>query len=151
MTMKTRVQWVNGVSFVGEAGSGHSVVVDGAPDAGGRNVGMRPMELLLTGAAACTAFDVVTILKKGRHAVADLAVTVEAERAPEPPRVFTRLHYVYTVAGRGLDPKHVERAVKLSKEKYCSATIMLAKTAAVTYEIVLVEGDRVPAPQAGGA
>jgi putative redox protein len=151
MTMKTRVQWVNGVSFVGEAGSGHSVVVDGAPDAGGRNVGMRPMELLLTGAAACTAFDVVTILKKGRHAVADVAVTVEAERAPEPPRVFIRLHYVYTVAGRGLDPKHVERAVKLSKEKYCSATIMLAKTAAVTYEIVLVEGDRVPAPLAGGA
>ena len=144
--MKTRVQWVNGVSFVGEAGSGHAVVVDGAPDAGGRNTGMRPMEMLLTGAAACTAFDVVTILQKGRHPVTDVAVTVEAERAATPPRVFTALHYVYTVAGHGLDPRHVERAVKLSKEKYCSATIMLARTAAVTYEIVLVEGDRVPAP-----
>jgi putative redox protein len=146
--MKSRIQWINGVSFVGEAGSGHSVIVDGAPDSGGRNVGMRPMEMLLTGAAACTAFDVVAILKKGRHPVADVAVTVEATRAETPPRVFTALHYVYTVAGRGLDPRHVERAVKLSKEKYCSATIMLAKTAAVTYEIVVVEGDRVPEPAA---
>jgi putative redox protein len=146
--MKTRVQWLNGVSFVGESGSGHAVVVDGAPDAGGRNVGMRPMEMLLTGAAACTAFDVVTILKKGRHDVADVAVTVEATRAAVPPRVFTSLHYVYTVAGRGLDPKQVERAVKLSKEKYCSATLMLAKTATVTYEIVMVDGDRVPEPAA---
>jgi putative redox protein len=148
--MKTRVQWLNGVSFVGESGSGHSVVADGAPDAGGRNIGMRPMEMLLTGAAACTAFDVVTILQKGRHPVADVAVAVEAERAADAPRVFTKLHYVYTVAGRGLDPKHVERAVKLSKEKYCSATIMLAKTAAVTYEIRMIEGDRVPEPTATG-
>jgi putative redox protein len=146
--MKVRVQWQNGVSFVGESGSGHSVVIDGAPEAGGRNVGMRPMEMLLTGAAACTAYDVVTILKKGRHAVADVAVSVAAVRADAPPRVFTALHYVYTVAGRGLDRGQVERAVKLSKEKYCSATIMLAKTATVTCEIRLVEGDRVPAPAA---
>ncbi|MFO1413174.1 MAG: OsmC family protein [Burkholderiales bacterium] len=144
--MKTRVQWINGVSFAGESGSGHAVVLDGAPDAGGRNIGMRPMEMLLTGAAACTAYDVVTILQKGRHPVTDVAVTVTGERAPDAPRVFTALHYVYTVAGRGLDLRHVERAVKLSKEKYCSATIMLGKTATVTYEIVLVEGDRVPAP-----
>lgn len=144
--MKTRIKWVEGVSFVGESGSGHAVVVDGAPDHGGRNLGMRPMEMLLTGAAACTAFDVVSILKKGRHAVADVAVTVEAERAVAPPRVFTALHYVYTVAGRGLDPRQVERAVALSKEKYCSATIMLAKTATITYEIVIVDGDRVPDP-----
>ena len=97
---------------------------------------------MLTGAAACTAYDVMTILRKGRHDVKDLAVTVEGTRAPTSPRVFTALHYVYTVAGRGLDPNQVERAVKLSKEKYCSATIMLGKTATITYEIVLVEGDR---------
>jgi putative redox protein len=144
--MKTRIKWVEGVSFVGESGGGHAVVVDGAPEHGGRNLGMRPMEMLLTGAAACTAFDVVSILKKGRHAVADVTVTVDAERAAVPPRVFTALHYVYTVAGRGLDPRQVERAVALSKEKYCSATIMLAKTATITYEIVIVDGDRVPDP-----
>jgi putative redox protein len=142
--MKTRIKWVEGVSFVGETGSGHAVVIDGAPDYGGRNLGMRPMEMVLTGAAACTAFDVVMILKKGRQPVADCAVTAEAERAPEEPKVFTHIHFVYAVAGRGLDAKQVERAVKLSKEKYCSATIMLAKTAQITYEIVITEGDRVP-------
>ncbi len=107
------------------------------------------MEMLLTGAAACTAYDVVTILRRGRHPVADVAVAVEAERAPEPPRVFTRLHFTYTVAGRGLDRKPVERAILLSKEKYCSATIMLGRTAAVTWDLVLVDGDRVPPPDAG--
>jgi putative redox protein len=111
---------------------------------------MRPMETLLAGAAACTAFDVGSILKKGRHAITDLTVTIEAARAPTTPRVFTALHYVYTVAGRGLDRKQVERAVKLSKEKYCSATIMLAKTATITYDIVIAEGDRVPDPPAAG-
>ena len=144
--MKTRVKWIEGVSFYGESGSGHAVVMDGAAESGGRNMGMRPMETLLAGAAACTAYDVVTILKKGRHPVSDVAVTVEAERAATPPRVFTTLHYVYTVAGRGLDRKQVERAVKLSKEKYCSATIMLAKTATITYDIVVVDADRVPDP-----
>jgi putative redox protein len=143
--MKTRIKWVEGVSFVGESGSGHAVVIDGAPENGGRNLGMRPMELVLTGAAACTAFDVVLILKKGRQPVADCVVTAEAERADVEPRVFTRIHLVYAVAGRGLDARQVERAVKLSKEKYCSATIMLAKTAEITYEIAITEGDRVPA------
>jgi putative redox protein len=143
--MKTRVKWVEGVSFVGEAGSGHAVVIDGAPEHGGRNLGMRPMELLLTGAAACTAFDVVLILKKGRQPVADCVVTAVAERAAEEPRVFTRIHLNYAVAGHGLDAKQVERAVKLSKDKYCSATIMLARTAEITYEIAVTEGDRVPA------
>ena len=140
--MKTRIKWIEGVSFAGESGSGHSIVIDGAPENGGRNVGMRPMETLLTGAAACTAFDVVAILKKGRHAVTDLTVTIEAQRAETTPRVFTALHYVYNVAGRDLDRNQVERAVKLSKEKYCSATIMLAKTATITYEINIAEGDR---------
>jgi putative redox protein len=140
--MKARIKWVEGVSFVGESGSGHSVVIDGDPDSGGRNVAMRPMEMMLAGAAACTAYDVVTILRKGRHDVRDLAVTVEGTRAPTSPRVFTQLHYVYTVTGRGLDPNQVERAVKLSKEKYCSATIMLGKTATITYEIVLVDSSK---------
>src|SRR5260221_574343 len=143
-SMKSRIKWVEGVSFVGESGSGHALVIDGAPEHGGRNLGMRPMEVLLTGAAACTAFDVVSILKKGRHAVTDVTVTVDGGRALATPRVFTTLHYVYTGAGHGLDPKQVERAVKLSKEKYCSATIMLAKPATIPYEIVIVEGDRVP-------
>jgi len=138
--MKTRIKWVEGVSFVGEAGSGHAVIIDGAPESGGRNLGMRPMEMVLTGAAACTAFDVVFILRKGRQPVADVVVTAEAERAPEEPKVFTRIHLVYTIAGRGLDPKQVERAVKLSKEKYCSATIMLAKTAEITTSFEICEG-----------
>jgi putative redox protein len=144
--MKARVKWVEGVTFVGESGSGHSVAIDGAPENGGRNLGMRPMELVLAGAAGCTAFDVVLILKKGRHPVADVVVTAEAERADTEPRVFTRIHLTYTVAGRGLDPKQVERAIKLSKDKYCSATIMLAKTAEITWDMVLVDGDRVPPP-----
>jgi putative redox protein len=137
--MRTRVKWVEGVTFLAETGSGHAVVVDGAPEAGGRNVGMRPMEMVLAGAAACTAFDVVWILRKARQPVSDCVVEADAERAAEDPKVFTRVHLVYRVAGKGLDSKTVERAVKLSKEKYCSATIMLSKTAEVTYDVVLEE------------
>ncbi len=144
--MKVRIKWVEGVSFVGEGGSGHSVVIDGPPEQGGRNVGLRPMELLLLGMAACTAFDVVAILKKARQPVADCVVDASAERAPVAPRVFTRIHLTYAVAGRGLDARQVERAVKLSKDKYCSATLMLAKTAEITFDITMVEGDRVPVP-----
>lgn len=144
--MKARVKWIEDVAFVAEAGSGHAVVVDGAPEAGGRNLGMRPMELVLAGAAACTAFDVVWILKRARQPVADCVVDAEAERAPQEPKVFTRIHLEYAVAGRGLDPKQVERAVKLSKEKYCSATIMLGRSAEITYEVRIVEGDRVDPP-----
>jgi putative redox protein len=135
--MKTRVKWIEGVSFVVETGSGHAVVVDGAPEAGGRNVGMRPMEMVLGGTAACSAFDVVWILRKARQPVTDCVVDAEAERAAEDPKVFTRIHLVYRVTGQGLDARQVERAVKLSKDKYCSATAMLAKTAEVSFEIVL--------------
>jgi len=142
--MKARVKWVEGVSFVGESESGHAVVIDGAPEYGGRNRGMRPMETVLLGAAACTAFDVVLILKKARQPIADCTVDAEAERATTEPRVFTKIRLRYTVAGRGLDPKQVERAVKLSKEKYCSATIMLAKTADITFDIEIIDGDRIP-------
>lgn len=146
--MKARVKWVEGVSFVGEAGSGHAVVIDGAPEYGGRNLGVRPMELVLLGMAACTAFDVVEILKKARQPAADCVVDADGERASVVPRVFTRIHLKYTVAGRGLDVQQVERAARLSTEKYCSATRMLAKTADITFEVALVEGERVPAPAA---
>ena len=144
--MKARVKWVEGVSFVGESQSGHAVVIDGAPEHGGRNRGMRPMETVLLGAASCTAFDGVLILKKARQPIADCVVDAEAERATTEPKVFTKIHLHYAVAGRGLDPKQVERAVKLSKEKYCSATIMLAKTAEITFDIEIIEGDRIPTP-----
>jgi len=144
--MKVRAKWAEGMSFVGESETGHAVVIDGAPEHGGRNRGMRPMEMVLLGAAACTAFDVVLILRKARQPIADCAVEADAERAGTEPRVFTRIHLRYTVAGRGLDRAHVERAVQLSKDKYCSATAMLAKTAEVTFEIALVDGDSVPVP-----
>lgn len=144
--MKARIKWVDGVSFVVETGSGHAIVADGAPEAGGRNLGPRPMELLLAGAAVCTAFDVVWILKRARQPVSDCVVEVEADRAATEPKVFTAIRLLYRLAGRGLDPRRVERAVKLSKEKYCSATIMLGKTAEITAEIELIEGDRIPEP-----
>jgi putative redox protein len=123
--MKARVKWIEGASFVGETGSGHAVVIDGPPDHGGRNLGPRPMEMVLIGTAACTAFDVVDILKKARQPIADCVVEAEAERAATPPQVFTHVHLRYLVAGRGLDRHQVER-VKLSKDKYCSATPMIA-------------------------
>jgi putative redox protein len=145
--MTARVRWLEQVSFVAETGSGHAVVVDGAPAAGGRNAGMRPMEMVLAGAAACTAFDVMHILRRSRQPVADCVVEAKATRAAVEPRVFTHIHLVYRVAGRNLDPHQVERAVKLSKEKYCSATQMLARSAEITFEVVLVDADRLdPAP-----
>jgi putative redox protein len=144
--MKTRVKWNEGMSFVGETGSGHALLIDGAPTHGGRNLGPRPMELVLLGAAGCTAFDVVMILKKARQPIADCAVEAEGTRAESDPMVFTRIHFRYVVAGKGLDPRQVERAVKLSKEKYCSATIMLARTAELSFDITIVDGDSVPAP-----
>jgi putative redox protein len=151
LAMKARVKWVEGKSFVGVTGSGHALVIDGAPEHGGRDLGPRPMELVLTGTAACTAFDVVLILQKARQPIADCVVEAEAERAAVEPRVFTRIHLRYRVAGRGLDPRQVERAVSLSKEKYCSATLMLASTAEITYEIAILDGDRVPLPAADPA
>jgi putative redox protein len=135
--MKARIKWVEGVRFVAETGSGHALIVDGAAEAGGRNLGPRPMELVLAGTAACTAFDVVWILRKARQPVSDCVVEAEAERAEADPKVFTRIHLKYRVSGKGLNPAQVERAVKLSKEKYCSATLMLARTAEITFEIAL--------------
>lgn len=138
--MKARVKWVDGMMFVGESGSGHAVVMDAAPEAGGRNLGIRPMEMLLLGMGGCSSIDVVMILKKGREAVTDCVVEIEAERADTEPKVFTRIHAHFIVTGRGLDPKKVERAIALSAEKYCSASIMLGATATVTHDFVVVEG-----------
>jgi len=142
--MKTKIKLIDNVSFVGESGSGHAVVIDGAPEHGGRNIGVRPMELVLMGAAACSAFDVVHILKKARQSIADCTVEADAERATADPRVFTKIHLRFRVAGSSLDARQVERAVKLSKDKYCSATIMLAKTAEITHEIEVVDGAALP-------
>jgi putative redox protein len=137
--MKTRIKLIENVSFVGESGSGHAVVIDGAPEHGGRNLGPRPMELLLMGTAACTAFDVVHILRKARQPITDCVVDAEAQRAETDPKVFTHLHFRFRVTGRGLDSRQVERAVKLSKEKYCSASIMLEKSVEITTEIEVIE------------
>ena len=130
--MKARVRLLEGMTFVAESGSGHAVVVDAAADAGGRDLGPRPMELVLMGTGACSAIDVVHILKKSRQQLVDCVVELEADRAAEDPKVFTRIHMHFIVTGRSLNPAQVERAIKLSKEKYCSATIMLAKTAEIT-------------------
>lgn len=137
--MKATIKWIDGVSFVGESESGHAVVIDGPPSAGGRNIGMRPMELVLVGMGACSAFDVVSILTKGRHDVTDCQADLAAERAEEDPKVFTKIHVHFKVSGRGLRANTVERAVQLSAEKYCSASIMLGKTAAITHDFEIIE------------
>lgn len=131
--MKARAKLIEGMAFLGEAGSGHSVVMDGSPESGGRNAGFRPMEMLLVGLAGCTAFDVVLILRRGREDVADCIVDVSAERAAEDPKVFTKIHLEYRVKGKNLNEAKVKRAIELSKEKYCSASIMFARTAEMTY------------------
>src|SRR5262245_31958470 len=121
MTTKARIKWVQDVTMLGESGSGHSVVMDGSPDEGGRDLGVRPMEMLLLGLGGCTAIDVVLILKRGREQITDCAIEIEAERATTDPKVFTTIAMRYIVTGRSLDPKKVERAINLSAEKYCSA------------------------------
>ncbi|MCW2246017.1 putative redox protein [Azospirillum fermentarium] len=138
--MKARVKWVDGMMFVGESGSGHAVVMDGAPEAGGRNLGIRPMEMLLIGMGGCSSIDVVMILKKGREAVTDCVAEIEAERADTEPKVFTKIHIHFIVTGKNLNPVKVERAIQLSAEKYCSASIMLGATAAITHDFEVVEG-----------
>lgn len=136
--MKARIKWIQDVMFLGESGSGHSVVMDGAPDAGGRNLGVRPMEMLLLGLGGCSAFDVMLILKRGRESVTDCVVDIDAERATTDPKVFTKIELHYTVTGHALDRKKVERAVQLSAEKYCSASFIMAKTAQLSHTITLV-------------
>lgn len=131
--MKARVKWLEGMTLVGEAGSGHAVVMDAAPEVGGRDLSVRPMEMLLLGMGGCTAIDVLSILRKGRQAVTDCVVELEAERAETDPRVFTRIQVRYIVTGRNLNEAQVKRAITLSAEKYCSAAVMLGKTAAISH------------------
>ena len=135
--MDATVKWLDHMSFVAETGSGHSVIMDGPPDHGGRNLAPRPMELVLAGLGGCTAFDVVQFLKKARQQVTGCRVELNAERAAEPPAVFTRIHLRYVLTGRGLTESQVKRAVELSAEKYCSASIMLGKTATITHEWII--------------
>lgn len=132
--MKARIRWLEPMSFVGESGSGHTVVMDGPPEHGGRDLAARPMELLLIGMGGCTAFDVVHILKRARQAVTGCEAELEAERAEQEPKVFTRIHVHFIVTGRDLSEKHVRRAVELSATKYCSASIMLGQTAEITHD-----------------
>jgi putative redox protein len=132
--MKARVVWVEDSVMMGESGSGHGVVMDGPPEHGGRNLGVRPMEMLLLGMGGCTEFDVLSILRKSRQQVSRCVVELEAERAQQDPKVFTRIHAHFIVTGKGLSEKHVARAISLSAEKYCSASLMLAKSAEITHD-----------------
>lgn len=137
--MKARIKWAGEASFIGETESSHAVVMDGPPDMGGRNIGPRPMEMLLLGTGGCTSFDVVHILKKSRQQITDCVAEIEAERATVDPKVFTRIHIHFIVSGKNLKAEQVERAVRLSAEKYCSASIMLGKSAEITHDFEIVE------------
>ena len=138
--MQATVKWVDGVMFVGESGSGHAIVIDGPPDHGGRNMGMRPMELMLLSVGSCSSFDVVDILKKGRHNVSACTTQVTGERVDAIPSFFNKIHLHFTVSGKDLKASAVERAVKLSAEKYCSASIMLTKAdVEVTHDYEVIE------------
>jgi putative redox protein len=137
--MKAQINWVSDAMFLGEADSGHAVVMDGPPDGGGRNAGIRPMEMLLIGMGGCTAYDVVSILKKARQTVTSCRLELHAERADDPPKVFTKIHIRYVVSGKNLSVAQVQRAIDLSAEKYCSASVMLAKTAIITHDFEVLE------------
>ncbi|WP_031434214.1 OsmC family protein [Methylomarinum vadi] len=137
--METKIKWVDGRMFVGETGSGHAVVLDGPPDHGGRNIGIRPMEMLLLGVGGCSSFDVVEILQKGRHEITNCIAEVSAERVDTIPSVFSKIHLHFKVTGKNLKESAVERAVKLSAEKYCSASIMLGKAVDITHSFEVFE------------
>ena len=137
--MKARIKWVEDRTFIGESGSGHKILLGTASGPDGRTPGPSPMELVLIGTGGCSAFDVVHILEKGREAVEDVVVEIEAERAQQDPKVFTRIHMHFVVKGQGLAAGKVERAIKLSAEKYCSATAMLAKTATITHDFEVID------------
>ncbi len=138
--MKARIKWVENVSFLGESGSGHTVVMDGPEDHGGRNIGIRPMETLLIGMGGCASFDVISILKKSRQDITDCVADIEAERSDEVPAVFTKIHLHFKVSGNKLKETQVKRAVELSAEKYCSASIMLTKAGVdITHSYEMIE------------
>ena len=137
--MHARIKWIENVTFLAESGSNHALILDGAPEAGGRNLGPRPMELVLMGTGSCTAFDVVMILKKARQDIVACEAVLEAERAEKEPKVFTKIHFHFIVTGKNLKAEQVNRAISLSHEKYCSASIMLAKTAEITHDFEIIE------------
>lgn len=137
--MNTRVKWLDNMSFVGESASGHSVVMDGPPEAGGRNLGVRPMEMLLLGLGGCSSFDIVSMLKKGKQDLVDCVVEISAERADSEPKIFTKIHMHFIISGNDLSDKRVKRAIELSAEKYCSASIMLGELAKITHDYELKE------------
>ena len=137
--MKARVKWIENVCFIGESESNHSVILDGPEELGGRKLGMRPMEMLLIGMGGCTSFDVVTILKKSRQAITDCYTEIEAERADTTPKVFTKIHIHFVLKGKDLDKDQIDRAIKLSAEKYCSASIMLSKSVEITHDFEIKE------------
>lgn len=137
--MKARIKWVDGMTFIGESASGHAVVMDASPEVGGRNLGPRPMEMLLLGTGGCSSIDVMMILKKSRQAVSDCHVEMSAERAETDPKVFTKIHMHFVVKGKDIKPEAVEKAVKLSAEKYCSASIMLGATAEMTHDFEIIQ------------
>lgn len=140
--MKGTVTWLSGKAFVGESGSGHAVVMDGPPDAGGRNIGIRPMEMLLLGVGGCSAYDVCNILEKSRQKVTDVRVELDAERADAVPAVFTRIHLHFVVSGIDLSPKQVEKAVTMSAEKFCSASIMLGRAGvAISHDFTILPAE----------
>jgi len=144
--MKTRVVWLEDMTYVAQSPSGHAVVMDGPPELGGHNLGPRPMEMLLMGMGGCTAIDVVNILRKARQSLDGCEVEIEAERADSEPKVFTQIHVHFILTGAALSPKHVERAVQLSAEKYCSASIMLGQTAKITHTFELRESGAATSP-----
>jgi len=137
--MQARIKWVDGAMFVGESGSGHALVMDGSADHGGRNLGVRPMEMLLLGMGGCTSFDVVNILHKGRHEIVDCVAEISAQRVDAIPSVFSSIHVHFIVSGKNISPAAVKRAVQLSAEKYCSASIMLEKSVAISHDFEIIE------------
>ena len=137
--MKSKVKWLDNMTFVGESASGHAVVMDGPPEFGGQNLGIRPMEMLILGLGGCSAFDVILILKKSKQKVDHCEVELDYDRAEEMPKVYTRIHLHFVVTGRQLDPAKVKRAITLSAEKYCSASVMLGKTAEITHDFEILE------------
>lgn len=139
--MKATIEWNGEVTFTGTSEGGHAIVMDGAPEAGGRNQGARPMEVVLIGTGGCTAFDVVHILRKSRQEVTGCKAEIEAKRADTDPKVFTHIHVHFIVTGKNLDPKKVKHAIELSATKYCSASIMLGKTAKITHDFEIVDSD----------
>tara|TARA_R110002096_G_scaffold16991_2_gene58399 strand:+ start:1911 stop:2330 length:420 start_codon:yes stop_codon:yes gene_type:complete len=139
--MEAKITWAGNAMFVGRSGSGHSVVIDGPPAAGGDNAGVRPMELVLMGLGACASFDVVSILRKSRQNIRDCRAQLTAERADDIPQVFTRIHIHFIVSGRDVSEKQVARAIELSATKYCSASIMIGKTADITHDFEIIASD----------